>query len=79
VKINGTPWKPRWSKKRKSDAFDLSKMDAFTDANVKVEMISGRGELKVLTLPAPDNGQTLSFQISDPQPDAGDYDISISW
>lgn len=51
------------------------------DRPVRVFLVNwqGRGFVRVVQQPRPDNGFTAGVEIRDPQPGRGDYSFTLSW
>jgi hypothetical protein len=47
--------------------------------NVRMEVLEGRGNIRIIEQPSPNNNYTLSVQIEDKQPGAGLYSLVFYW
>jgi hypothetical protein len=77
--VNGKPWAPDWNGPVSNKYEFNPPLAKLNDSTLMVKKVQGRGEITIFHHPEPANGDTLSVEISDPQPDWGDYEVLVSW
>ena len=57
----------------------IQPLPARSDLEPKVKMLEGRGRVEIVERPSEQNNYQLIFEISDPGPGAGSYEIELDW
>jgi hypothetical protein len=79
ISINGKKWDPAWSA-HVSNKYEFDPpLENLNDSTLKVKKVVGRGDITIIDHPTPANGEMLSIEFSDPQPDWGDYEVLVNW
>ncbi|HEY1788786.1 MAG TPA: sigma-70 family RNA polymerase sigma factor [Verrucomicrobiae bacterium] len=80
VSINGKSWDPQW--RAGTNALYENLDPAFKPGGpqkFRVSKQTGRGDVAITQMPAPENNETLAVWIYDYEPGADWYDLQISW
>jgi hypothetical protein len=81
ITVNGVDWTPVWNA-GVSDVFDAFSppLTSFKGRTVNLKRISGRGRIKIVDQPSPDNNYTLSVSLDDSAEWGADwYEVELTW
>jgi hypothetical protein len=81
ITVNGVEWTPVW-KEGVSDVYDsfAPPLTTLKGATVNLKRISGRGRVKIIDQPNPDNNYTLAVSLDDSLEWGADwYEVELSW
>ncbi len=56
-----------------------SPLPARSDPRPAIKKLRGRGRVEIIEYPSEQNGYRLIFEIDDPEPGAGNYEVEVAW